>query len=211
MRFPSSIMNPPQSVPPSIQSLLSSHRPLLNRLAFHLSLFFQAPKKYLFSYTYPADKFVSLQPYSPTAQAVAQEVIAQLSQIHPPLSIHYVGSSALKILGNKDIDLLIECSPDRFSHYLPLFNNLSSSYSKRRPRFVEWRFNRRGYRIELLLIDPTHPDFTRQIKIFQLLQSRPDLLSQYADLKRQLNGKSLREYDQARIYFFNQLLQKSGT
>jgi GrpB-like predicted nucleotidyltransferase (UPF0157 family) len=200
-------MNYQHSISPSIQTLLSNLRSLFDRLAFHLSLFLHTPKKYLFSYTYPSNKFVSLQPYSPVAHTVSQEVIAQISQIHPPLPVHYVGSSALKILGNKDIDLLIACPPERFSHYLPLFTKLFGPCSKHRSRFAEWRYNRRGYRIELLLIDPTHPDFNRQIRVLQLLQSRPDWLDQYAALKNHLNGKSLRVYDQARIYFFNQLLK----
>jgi GrpB-like predicted nucleotidyltransferase (UPF0157 family) len=47
----------------------------------------------------------------------------------------------------------------------------------------------------------------RQIRVFELLRDRPDLLVEYEKLKWQLKGQSFRIYQKAKYEFYNRILQ----
>lgn len=178
---------------------------MFKHLRLHLSLLINSPRGYLYSFTLPSDQFVSIKPYSPDVQRIAKQIIHQISSACPLLPVCFFGSSALAIDGLGDIDIFVECSAEYLSTYLPSFTALFGHYSNKEPQFVEWKFIRHGHSVDLTLIDPSHRNFRDSLLAFHLLESRPDLLNEYRQLKHAMNGKSLRAYNQETLHFFNRL------
>ncbi len=128
--------------------------------------------------------------------------------MYPELKVHFMGSAALRICGQKDLDYIIDCHPESFNLYISGLTSLLGQPKKNRPTFVEWETNQHNYHIDLLLMDPSNPVSIKTLKIFDIFISNQEILKQYEQLKMASNGVSIREYKRIRMEFFQKILKK---
>lgn len=182
---------------------------ILNKLDFisgEILLFLEGPKEYLYIFFLPKNQQVIMKPYRSNMQSAADKVVNRIKKIDPDLKIHFIGSASLHILGRGDIDLYAESSPAKFDYFLPVFSSLFGEPSKKRGRYIEWKFKEGAYNVELSLIDPSTNLFKSQIAVYEKLKKDRELLNNYKLLKSKLNGLSVQEYTKRRMRFFNTFL-----
>lgn len=83
-----------------------------------LKLLWKTPIEYLYSFTYPDDKYVQILPYDPKVTEIGQQLVNKIQKIYPYLKVIFIGSAVLGIAGQRDIDLIIECDPKDFPLYI---------------------------------------------------------------------------------------------
>ena len=117
-----------------------------------------------------------------------------------------MGSVALGISGQKNIDIYALAGPKDFNKYLPIFEKLFGKVDKQgkyvKKTFIEWKFKKDGYEIEIYLTEPPE----RQIQVYEVLKSNKKLLKEYEDLKSSFDGKSYKDYQKAKYKFYNKIL-----
>ena len=57
--------------------------------------------------TVPKDRITHVLDFDPKTQTTAQEIIKEIQSIFPLVKIYYIGSSALSIAGENDLDIKI--------------------------------------------------------------------------------------------------------
>jgi len=151
-------------------------------------------------------KKVSIYPFDPKGKALGEAIVKQIKNHFPDLEVLFMGSVALGISGQKDIDIYALADPKDFDKYLPTFEKLFGKIDKQgkyvKKAFVEWKFQKDGYEIEIYLTEPPE----RQIKVYEILKSNQILLKEYEDLKLSFNGKSYKDYQKAKYEFYNRIL-----
>ncbi len=119
-----------------------------------------------------------------------------------------MGSVALGIVGQKDIDIYALADTEDFGKYLPTFEKLFGKLDKQgkyvKKTFVEWKFQKDSYEVEVYLTESPE----RQIKVFEILKSNKKLLKEYENLKLSFNGKRYKDYQKAKYEFYNRILEK---
>jgi len=151
---------------------------------------------------------VSIHPFDPKGKALGEAIAKQIKSHFPNLEVLFMGSVALEISGQKDIDIYALAIPEDFDKYLPIFEKLFGEVDKKgkyvKKTFIEWKFQKDGYEIEVYLTEP--PD--RQIKVYEILKSNQKLLKEYEDLKLSFDGKSYKDYQEAKYEFYNRILEQ---
>ncbi|HVZ12494.1 MAG TPA: hypothetical protein VG965_05680 [Patescibacteria group bacterium] len=184
---------------------------LAKYVAVDLKLLCESPKDYLYLYTYSNKRRVVMKPFRKDLSTTGQKIIAKIKHITPTLKVYFVGSASYKILGLNDVDLLIACPPQKFEKYTPKLSKLFGEPTKERKRFVEWKFMRNNIKVEVLLADPSLRSFSSTIKQDQLIKSNNKLLREYVEMKKKLNGSSVRQYVRQRMIFFNRISNLSAS
>jgi GrpB-like predicted nucleotidyltransferase (UPF0157 family) len=172
-----------------------------------LSLLIESPRDFLYSFTYPDDDHVNIQPFNPGSVVVAKFIIRQIKKIDCKLKVYFIGSSALRIKGNNDIDIYVACNTGDFDQNYSKLKKVFGKPANIKNNFVEWSFKKNIFHVDLVLINQDTPRFKEQIYIFQTLKKNRRILKEYIELKESLNGKSTRDYIQGRMKFFNRLLR----
>jgi hypothetical protein len=72
----------------------------------------------------------------------------------------------------------------------------------RKAQYWEWKKEKEGWEVDILLIDPQSEKFKYQTGVVWRMQRDPLLLSEYERLKYSLNGKSERDYEREKQKFF---------
>lgn len=146
---------------------------------------------------------ISIYPFDPKGKKLGEEIAKQIKNHFPNLEVLFMGSVALEISGQKDIDIYALAIPEDFDKYLPTFIKLFGKANNSHNTFIEWKFQKDGYEIEVYLTEP--PD--RQIKVYEILKSNQKLLKEYENLKLSYNGKSYKDYQKAKYEFYNKILK----
>lgn len=150
---------------------------------------------------------VSIHPFDQNGKALGEAVVKQIKNYFPNLEVLFMGSVALGISGQKDIDVYVLAKPKDIDKYLPTFEKLFGKIDKKgkyvKKTFVEWKFQKGGYEIEIYLTEPPE----RQIKVYEILKSNQKLLKEYEDLKLSFDGKSYKDYQKAKYEFYNRILE----
>ena len=150
---------------------------------------------------------VSIHPFNSKGKALGEAIVKQIKNHFPKLKVLFMGSVALGISGQKDIDIYALAEPKDFGKYLPIFEKLFGKVDKKgkyvKKSFVEWKFNKDGYEIEIYLTEPPE----RQIKVYEILKSNKKLLKEYEGLKLSFDGKSYKDYQKAKYEFYNKILK----
>jgi len=153
----------------------------------------------------PARK-VSIHPFDPNGKALGEAIVKQIKDHFPNLIVLFMGSMALGISGQRDIDIYVLADPEDFDKYLPTFEKMFGKLDKQgkyvKKTFIEWKFKKSGYEVEIYLTEPPE----RQIKVFEILKSNQKLLKEYEDLKLSYDGKSYKDYQKAKYEFYNRIL-----
>jgi len=197
---------------PLKDNMSTTSLPLLQRMRdrvlFHLSLLWHSPKDYLYSFSYPTNKRIVLKSFDPQILNVVEKLHQEIETAIPELKVHFLGSASLGIDGVGDIDLTITTHEKKLTQFTHQLNQLFHVRpSKQRLQYIEWKFKRDGYPIEISFTHDTSPLYKRQTTVFSLLKNNPAILAEYKRLKESLNHSSIRNYHQQRMDFFNRILQ----
>src|SRR3989344_3513191 len=133
-------------------------------------------------------------------------IINPLKKILPDLDIHFGGSSALGLPGQNDIDLDILSSPADYEKYTPLIEKLFGAPEKH-ASYIEWKFDKNGFEVELCLTDRNSLSMKEQIKIYQILSNNKDLAEEYRNIKLPYGRINFKEYTKKKYAFFNKVLE----
>jgi GrpB-like predicted nucleotidyltransferase (UPF0157 family) len=151
-------------------------------------------------------KKVKIYPFDIKGKQLGESIVSKIRKVLSDVDVMFMGSTALGIDGQKDIDIYILSSSTEFNKYLPALENLFGSRGQQsdylEKKFVEWEFTEDGYEIEIYLTEPPQ----RQIDVFNILRNNSKLLGEYERLKRAFNGKKYRDYQKAKYEFFNEIL-----
>jgi len=145
---------------------------------------------------------VSIHPFDPKGKALGEKIVRQIKNHFPNLEVLFMGSVALGISGQKDIDIYALADPKDFDKYLPTFIKLFGKANNSHNTFIEWKFQKDGYEIEVYLTEPPE----RQIQVYEILKSNQKLLKEYEDLKLSFDGRSYKDYQKAKYEFYNRIL-----
>lgn len=156
----------------------------------------------------PKDKRFIIKPFNPLALKVARQIINQVHQVAKNLKVIHMGASALKISGQKDIDIYAFSKPKDFAKYLPELIKSLDQPIRKRTNHVDWKWDKGDYQVELTLTDPNSEPMRRQIAVFNALKKNKKLLKKYESLKERFSGKSYKEYQKAKYDFYHQILNK---
>lgn len=153
----------------------------------------------------PQDKVVRVKPFNPLSKKIASEIIREIKKKMPNTKVRFIGSAALSIAGQDDIDLSIVSNgnfdEDR-KNLLKLFGKPVSDHRM----YVQWEFERKNFSVELSLNREMSPQIREQIDVFELLSSNSDLKDQFEKTKLEMNGRAYGEYQAAKYKFFNRIL-----
>ena len=179
---------------------------LRERIATNVRLAWQTPINFLYSFVYPTDRPVRVVPHDARVVGIAGAIIASVQQVLPGIVVHFIGSASLGIAGQPDIDLLIPAAGGDLRPYLPALIALFGPPHRTGKSIVEWKFRRRGYPVEVSLMDPATRQFQEQIHAFEALQASAALRREYEALKYVAHGFSVRSYQRKKMLFFNRII-----
>lgn len=172
-----------------------------------IKLFIERPREFLYSFTLSSQKLYSVVPFDPQVKAEAEQLLQQIRTSFPELSVHLVGSIAFEISGKNDVDIIIDCEPERFDRYVPYFTVLFGVPTSVKSWEVKWSTSFGLMQLDAMLIDPTHVVRKTLLETFKILINNPAYIREYAALKLGAHGVSLREYQRRRMVFFNRILK----
>lgn len=156
----------------------------------------------------PANKKVKISPFNKKVTKTADEIIDAIRKIYPSLEVIHMGTSALGISGQNDIDIYAFSDPSNFDKYLPGLTKLFGKSTGKHNTFIEWNFNKNGFGVEFYLTAPDSETMMQQITVFKTLKANKKLLKEYENLKSTMDGQSFRDYQRKKYEFYNKILKK---
>ncbi len=171
----------------------------------HLHLFFTNPVDYLFWFLYAKDGVVEMYEYDPKSDVIVEKVRSQIAKKFPELTLNYVGSSSLRILDERELDLYVNVNASEFGKYVPAFKKMFGTPIDDKPDFIQWYFPEDEYMVDVSIIDPARPKFQKELKSFLLLKNNPKLREEYSKIKRDAQGGSLRKFQFRKVAFLSKL------
>jgi len=142
-------------------------------------------------------------PFDPKAKEAGDLIVKRIKEKLPDVEVSFMGATALGIAGQNDIDIYALSESNKFGEYLPALENLFGKPKHTHKTFVEWKFQKDGYEIEVYLTESPE----RQIKVYEILRSNQKLLEEYEDLKLSFDGKSYKDYQKAKYEFYSRILK----
>ncbi len=173
----------------------------------YLSTLWKRFKQYLYSFKYSSKEKVAIRAFDPRGMIIAESIIRELKRaVQGNLIIHLLGSVSLRIAGKRDIDIFIECAAVDFNLYVQDIVKILGDPVLKKWNYIEWKIEREGWEINILLIDPTTEKFKDQMTTTNILQNNKLLCDEYEKLKWSLNGASSCEYESAKYRFYEHLM-----
>ncbi|HEV7423912.1 MAG TPA: GrpB family protein [Candidatus Paceibacterota bacterium] len=157
--------------------------------------------------TVPKDRITHVVDFDPKTQTTAQEIISEVQNVLPLVKIYYIGSSALGIAGENDIDLTIMAEAN-FDESLKILKESYGTPEHENPqtRYVKWEFARNSFPVELHLGAFMTPDLQEQLDTQKVLEGSVELRLEYEKIKRECNGLPWIEYLTRKYEFWNRIL-----
>lgn len=171
----------------------------IKKIKEEIVLFLKDPIPYIYLFTYSNKKIVDIQPYNPITTQLGMDIKNKVNSLFPELKVHFLGSAALKIAGQLDVDMFIECNKRDFKKYVPALVKLFGEPSKKRSKFIMWEFKKNKVEVQLLLVDRTSRILKRQLSVFAKLNK---VAKEYHLLKLKSVGYTHREYEKRKMKFF---------
>jgi GrpB-like predicted nucleotidyltransferase (UPF0157 family) len=184
---------------------ISKSEAFCQRLVRDLRLFWRNPIDFLYSFTYSKHKKIKIAPYDPAVSALGRSLVARIQKKYPSLEVHFIGSPAHKIAGQRDIDLYVTCPKEHMARYVTFCSTLFGAPEKIRPSYIEWHTKIRSCEVEVIMGEKHNRIIEGPLAVYQILKKFPRLLSQYEKLKLRSNGVSEREYKRRRLEFFDDI------
>ncbi len=155
----------------------------------------------------PIRKRAKVIPYDPELKKIAGKIIESVKDVFTNLEIKHMGASALKISGQNDLDIYAFSNPSEFNKYLPGLIKIFGEPLHKHETFIEWNFKKRKFNVQFYLTQKDSPTMQKQIKVFEMLKEKPELLKEYENLKYSLDKKSFREYQKKKYDFYHKILE----
>lgn len=179
-----------------------------NTLLRDLHLLWQNPRNYIYSLLFTPDDPVVLLPYNPKSEEIARKVTKEITTQLKEVTVEFVGSAALKLPGDKDIDLYIPTTLENIKKIEKVLTTLFGAPAKNRKTFSEWNFQRDDFNIELMLINRTDSAYIDQKIVYVMLNKDKKTREEYKQIKLSSQGISMREYQKRRMSFYNNLVEE---
>lgn len=161
-------------------------------------------EKYLL--TIPESKIFKLQKFDLQVKKTAMVIISKIKKVLPEAKVLFMGSSALDISGQNDIDITI-LSNGKWEECSYVLNKEFGESAKSNSTLIKWEFVENGFEVELYLNDTITPLLQEQIDTFNLLKDNQELRDEYEKIKQLADGGSFGEYMKMKYEFFNRILQ----
>lgn len=147
-----------------------------------------------------------LYPWDSRGLKVAESIIADIKSRIPNYEVMFIGSMALKISGQKDIDLSVLCPAPEFNEPHKALEKLFGPPDRIRETHISWHFVKDDYEIGIYLTDPVESKVQEQMDIFNILKNDPKLLKEYESIKLAAKGLPYKDYQIAKYNFYNRVL-----
>ncbi len=155
--------------------------------------------------TVPKDRITHVVDFDSKTQSTAQEIISEVQNLLPFVKIYYIGSSALGIAGENDLDITV-MAENSFDDSLRLLGEKYGTPEHENLTYVKWEFDRNGFPVELHLGAFMTPDLQEQLDTQKILENSSDLRLEYEQIKRACNGLPWVEYLTKKYEFWNRIL-----
>ena len=153
----------------------------------------------------PESSVANIHPWDFEVARYAEELIRQIGQ-GTGLEVLWIGSLALGVVGQNDIDLYIFTEPQYFAKHLPSVVRYLGNPTYKLEEKVLWRVTKDGHKIDASLISKNNPEVRRDVFFFNSLKNDPDLLKEYTSLKTP--GLSVRDYYVRKSEFYNRVTER---
>lgn len=154
----------------------------------------------------PSEKIVRIVPWHPHLQEVAGRIVAEVLAVVPEVAPCFLGSAALQIAGEGDVDLDWHYRGSKRSEVQLRLSNLLGPPTKPGPTSSGWEFLRDGVPVDSWLVSPDEHTVHDQLCVFEALRSNSTLLNQYERLKLRCDGISYRDYQRLKYEFFFEII-----
>lgn len=153
-----------------------------------------------------SEKTFNFKPWNESTKIVAEDVIGQIRAVAPHLEVLYMGASALGLPGDNDIDLDVLCDKNDLDFNTILLSKvLGTPKEIIRDDITKWEFAYRGLVVDCILSDPKYSHVSRQKKIFEILQSSPEVREAYIRIKQECDRKPYSVYKEKKAKFFDKI------
>jgi len=105
-----------------------------------------------------ASKPVVIYPWEENGLDVAESVIKDIHSIEPNLEVFLMGSTPLKIAGQKDIDMTSVDSASKFEFHKEKPGRIFGKPSVENESSIVWHFIKNGYEIGFYIVDSIKSD-----------------------------------------------------
>ncbi len=153
-------------------------------------------------------KIVKIKPYNPLSKTAFESRKQQLQAIvGSDTEILFKGAAAWEISGKGDIDIYIPSPAAQFDTY---FHQLKDSLGEPGSFYplerVRWNTTTNNIETEIFLVNQDADFWKESLDFWNYIESHPEALNEYRIIKENADGKSVREYYQAKIEFYNKSL-----
>jgi GrpB-like predicted nucleotidyltransferase (UPF0157 family) len=152
---------------------------------------------------------IEIYPYDPLSAEKFDKIAEKIRAVLPQAKIELRGAAALKISGQKEIDVYIPASPtdfdDNINKISAIFGKPRSYYSLQRTRFVDYIGQTKA---EIFVINKESNQWLDCLKFENYLIKNPDALKKYEKLKESGHNLSVREYYRRKTEFINSIIEK---
>ena len=153
---------------------------------------------------------ITIYPYDSCAEEKYQKVKRQIQKIlGDGIRVEHRGASSLGISGQKELDIYIPISLDKFVLFSELLANVfgkpRSVYPFERIRFTT---SVEETRADIFLMNEIGKEWLDGLAFEKYLKRNPEALEAYRKLKEAGNGLSVREYYRRKVEFINSILKK---
>ncbi len=156
--------------------------------------------------TIPDDKKMVVKPFNQKGLDIASKIMADIKSVEPHLEVMLLGSLALGISGQEDVDISAFCLKADQPHHLDNFKKLFGEPARQGKNSTGWDFERGGFSVSVWLTDPTAETTKAQIQVFNLLKNNPELLREYEKIKEDAKDLPYKQYQIAKYEFYNRIL-----
>lgn len=148
-----------------------------------------------------------VQEWSPKLRQKAEGLLAKIHGVVPELEVLFMGSAALGLPGENDIDLDILCDQKDIARYAHALTSVLGAPQEIKVTMAVWTYEDEGIEIDCILSDPKRSGshVPRQKKTFEKLVASPDLREQYKQLKYAWNGLPQDQYKAKKKEFLNEV------
>ncbi len=184
---------------------MKSPQTFLSRFFRNCILFFLSPVDFLLTYTDSLEKIPELKEVDENAYNLGQQLRKEMKNLMTGgMRIYFVGSNFFRIIGiDNDLDFLVEYSTeDEKAQWKKILTGYFGNPVLENRKFSKWETTYNGYHVEVLLSNPKFRIFRKILYSFNVLNSYPEILAEYEELKRNSVGVTLREYNRRQLYFF---------
>lgn len=152
------------------------------------------------------NRIVTIEPWDPRSIELANDIISNIHRIDSELPVSLAGSAALHIAGERDLDIGGLAPKSQQKKHAQKLSELLGKPQSVGKLHLGWTFEREGFNVSFFIADPASENTQVQMKFYEIMRARPDLLKEYEKTKLKMSGKTYREYQEAKYAFFNRIL-----